>query len=219
LRDIGLVIVAAAIIGLVAVKLTGDYVVNSLATDPETRTAGHHAWRIVTALLRNSLYWQVVVGFLLVTASWLAGPRTYAFAARRALSPVLRERAYPYVALAVVTLVLLVSAPVQDFARLLFVAAIVGFLALGIEVLRAQTLREFPGGTGTISVVETRARMAKWLAAQRATLPAPRPREGGGSGAGTDLTSRLQALADLHASGDLTDEEYTAAKARVLAGE
>ena len=34
-----------------------------------------------------------------------------------------------------------------------------------------------------------------------------------------DLTSRLQELADLHAKGELTDEEYAAAKARVLAGE
>jgi len=31
-----------------------------------------------------------------------------------------------------------------------------------------------------------------------------------------DLTSRLQQLADLHARGELTDEEYAAAKARVL---
>jgi hypothetical protein len=218
LRDIGLVIAVAAIVGLVAVKLTGDYVVNSLATDPETRTAGHHAWRIVTALLRSSLSWQIVVGVLLVAASWLAGPRPYALAARRALSPVLRERAYPYVALAAVTLLLLVSAPVQDFARLLFVAAIAGFLALGIEVLRAQTLREFPDGAVTISIGETRARVARWLTAQRATLPASRPRAGGGGAAGTDLTSRLQTLAELHASGALTDEEYATAKARVLAG-
>ena len=34
----------------------------------------------------------------------------------------------------------------------------------------------------------------------------------------TDLTSRLASLADLHARGELTDEEYASAKAQVLAG-
>jgi Short C-terminal domain len=217
LRDIGLVIAAAAIVGLVAVKLIGDYVVDSLTTDTETRAAGHDAWHIVTALLRSSLYWQVVVGILLVAAAWLAGPRAYASGVRRAVSPLLRGRAYPYVGLAIVTLVLLVSAPVQDFARLLFVAVIVGFLAVGIEMLRAQTLREFPDTVGTFSFADTRARLTEWLAAGRTAWPTTRPREGTGPPQ-TDLTSRLQALAELHASGALTDEEYTAAKARVLAG-
>ncbi len=41
--------------------------------------------------------------------------------------------------------------------------------------------------------------------------PAPAP-------AGTDLTSQLNQLAQLHASGVLTDEEFAAAKQKVLAG-
>jgi hypothetical protein len=35
----------------------------------------------------------------------------------------------------------------------------------------------------------------------------------------TDLSARLSGLAELHGRGELTDEEYAAAKARVLAGE
>ncbi len=41
--------------------------------------------------------------------------------------------------------------------------------------------------------------------------PAPAP-------AGTDVTSQLNQLAQLHASGVLLDEEFTAAKQKVLAG-
>ncbi len=41
--------------------------------------------------------------------------------------------------------------------------------------------------------------------------PAPAP-------AGTDLTSQLNQLAQLHASGVLSDEEFAAAKQKVLAG-
>ncbi len=33
-----------------------------------------------------------------------------------------------------------------------------------------------------------------------------------------DLTAKLQQLADLHAQGVLTDEEFAAAKAKLLAG-
>jgi hypothetical protein len=35
----------------------------------------------------------------------------------------------------------------------------------------------------------------------------------------TDLVSRLTALAELHKTDELTDEEYASAKARVLAGD
>ena len=36
--------------------------------------------------------------------------------------------------------------------------------------------------------------------------------------AGDDLTAKLQQLADLHAQGVLTDEEFSAAKVKLLAG-
>jgi hypothetical protein len=35
----------------------------------------------------------------------------------------------------------------------------------------------------------------------------------------TDVASRLTALSELHAKGELTDDEFTSAKARVLAGD
>jgi hypothetical protein len=219
LRGIGVVVAAAAIVGLVAAKVTGDYLVGSLTTDSESRSAAHDTWHIVTGLLRSSLYWQVVVGVLLVAAAWLAGPAAYAIAARRGLTPIVRERAYPYVAVAVVALVLLVSAPVQDFARLLFVLVIIGLLVVGVEALRAQTLREFPDTAGSISLGEARTRVTRWIAEQRAGWPVTSPRAAAAGAPATDLTSRLQALADLHAGGALTNEEYAAAKARVLAGE
>jgi hypothetical protein len=41
--------------------------------------------------------------------------------------------------------------------------------------------------------------------------PAPAPAQ-------DDLTARLQQLADLHAQGVLTDEEFSAAKVKLLAG-
>jgi hypothetical protein len=212
-RNAGVVVAAAAVVGLVAVTMTGSYIVDALATDTDTRAAADDAWGIVTKLLRSALWWQIVVGVLVVLATWLAGPSRYALTGRQLAAPVLRERLYPYAALAIVGLVLLVSAPVQDFARLLFVAVIVGVLAAGIEVLRRQTLHEFPEGAAGFSIVEARTKVTSWIEAQRTgRAVAQRP-------AGADLATRLQTLAELHASGALTDEEFATAKARVLAGE
>jgi hypothetical protein len=50
-------------------------------------------------------------------------------------------------------------------------------------------------------------------AAQPVIAPAPAP-----SPAGNDLTPQLNQLAQLHASGVLSDEEFSAAKQKVLAG-
>ena len=49
---------------------------------------------------------------------------------------------------------------------------------------------------------------------QAAPAPAAAPASGGGS----DTVSRLQELASLHASGVLTDDEFAAAKQKVLSG-
>jgi hypothetical protein len=46
---------------------------------------------------------------------------------------------------------------------------------------------------------------------ETAPAPAPAPAPGGG-----DTIARLTQLAELHTSGALTDEEFTAAKAQVL---
>ena len=88
--------------------------------------------------------------------------------------------------------------------------------AAWIEVARRQTLHEFPD-TGAPTVVDdARAKVSDWFESRRAAsaareASAPPP-------ASTDVASRLSSLADLHARGELTDEEYASAKAQVLAG-
>ena len=55
--------------------------------------------------------------------------------------------------------------------------------------------------------------------AQGAAPPVPSPREepgAGGSAAGSSVSGQLDELARMHASGALTDAEFSAAKARVL---
>jgi hypothetical protein len=52
-----------------------------------------------------------------------------------------------------------------------------------------------------------------------APAAAPAPAPAAVPGAGSDTVARLQELASLHASGVLTDDEFAAAKQKVLSGE
>ncbi len=98
--------------------------------------------------------------------------------------------------------------------RSAFALAALGVLWL--EAMRAQTLREYPDTSGSELLEETRSRLSSWWETQRAQVVKPQvvPEQGGVS-----VTARLGELADLHARGALTDEEFAAAKTRVLAGE
>jgi hypothetical protein len=78
---------------------------------------------------------------------------------------------------------------------------------------------------GTAAVVGRRsaerqeASAQQQQAEQQQAAPAPAPQATPAPApAGNDLTSQLNQLAQLHASGVLTDEEFSAAKQKVLAG-
>jgi hypothetical protein len=222
-RGIGWVVVVVGLVGLAAARLTRNYVVNSLVERRDDRAAAGDAWNILTELMRGSFRLMVVVGLLFVVAAWLAGPGRRALTVRGWLAPALQNRAWAYVALAIVALVMLFTPSVLDFTRLLVVALIAALGATWIELTRRQTLREFPDAGGTAFLTDTWERVTSWWDEQRAAAkertaapvavatPAPAP--------ATDVSSRLTALAELHAKGELTDAEYASAKARVLAGD
>ena len=214
-RAIGMAVLLSGVLGLVVSRLTGRYVVDSLATDSQSRDAGQSAWDIVTELLRGSFRLQIAIGLLVLLGAWIAGPSLWAVGVRRALAPALRRRGIAYGAVAVVALVVLLSGPVDDFARLLGELVVFGVVAAWIEWMRRQTLVEFPDATGPAFLSDAREQVGEWMQGRR-TAPAG---AGGSAPEQLDLTARLRELAELHARGELTDEEYAAAKQRVLAGE
>jgi hypothetical protein len=201
------------------VNVAGWYIVRSLADDGESTDAGGSAWDIVTELLRGSFRLQALVGLLLLLAAWLAGPSPLAVAMRRTLAPFLALRRYAYGALALFALFLLLIGEVTDFAELLGRVVLIGLLAAWIEWMRRQTRAEFPDITAPVLLSGAGTQVAEWLQSRRTAVPAPRGPVGNPVEPPVDLTTRLQQLADLHARGELSDAEYAAAKARVLAGE
>jgi len=211
-RGIGATLAVVGLVGLVAARLTRNYVVDALVASHDDRQAANNAWNILTDLMRSSFRLMVVVGLLFLIAAWLAGPGRRAVSVRRGLAPALENRVWAYVVLALVVLFLFFTSEVSDFARFLVLVLLAALGATWIELTRRQTLTEFPdAGDGTL-IADTRARMAGWWDSVRSpggTTAAP----------ATDVAGRLASLADLHAQGHLTDEEYASAKARVLAGD
>ena len=149
MRRIGITLLVVGLVGLVAVNVVGNYVVDSLVAATENRAAAGSAWDILAELLRSSFRWLVVGGILFLVAAWLAGPGRRAVAVRRVLAPALRERVWGYAALAVFAFLLLFTGPAGDFARYLAVLTLVALGAAWIEQTRTQTLREFPDASAS----------------------------------------------------------------------
>lgn len=210
-RDLGIAVFLSGVFGLLAVNAGGWYLVGELTADQEAHAAGDNAWDILTELLRGSFRLQLVIGLLFLLAAWIAGPGARAVSVRRALAPGLKRRRYAYGALAVVAVVVLASGEVDDFARLLAELVVIALVAVWIEWMRRQTTVEFPDAAAPAVLVDLRAQLAE----RRRRSPAAATTRSDV----VDLTARLEQLAALHARGELTDEEYAAAKARVLGGD
>jgi hypothetical protein len=132
------------LIVLVVRRFAGDYLVNALVNNPDEKQPVKAAWAIGTELLRNVGINALVYGIVIVFAAWLAGPSRPATWVRRVLAPTMRER--PLVVYGVVALgllLLLLSGP-TDAQRIFPLIILFGFAFLGTEVLRRQTMREFP---------------------------------------------------------------------------
>jgi hypothetical protein len=211
LRGVGITTVVVGVLGLLASHLTRNYVVESLVKQRDTRPAASNAWDILTELMRSSFRLMIVVGILFIVAWWLAGYGRTAIAFRQTLAPVLRGRWWAYGVLAVIGVILLLTGPVSDFARYLVVALLLVLGVVWIELTRRQALREFPDAGGAVILDDARTKVGGWWDARQARAEAP--------AASADVSARLANLTSLHAQGALTDEEFAAAKARVLSGE
>jgi hypothetical protein len=139
--------VSLLIVGLLILlvrRLAGNYVVDALTSNLDTKRAVSATWAIGTELLRNVGINVLVYGAGIVFAAWIAGPSRPAVWVRRVSAPTIRDR--PYILYAVVTfilLVVLVTGP-TDATRVYPLLVLFALAFVGTEVLRRQTLREFP---------------------------------------------------------------------------
>lgn len=132
------------LIVLVVRRLGGTYLVNTLTSDTTGRRAGHAAWVIGTELLRNVGINAVIYGVVIMFAAWIAGASRPATWIRRSLAPTMKNHPSVIYAIVAVILLLILLAGPTDAQRIYPLLILFAAAFAGTEVLRRQTLREFP---------------------------------------------------------------------------
>lgn len=171
LRSVGFAFIVLGLAVAVARGLAGDAVVSALASTAAVEPAVNDTWEIGTSMLSDGAGAMVFYGIVIVIGAWLAGPMGLARGARQEIAPLLNTRGTAYASLLALLLLLFWWAPTEGFHRLPIALLIVALFVLGIELLRRQTVAEFPGATW-----ESGSR--RWR--ERARSVTDRRRDGGG---------------------------------------
>jgi hypothetical protein len=204
LRAAGFGLALAGGLALVARSFAGDAVVDALASTESVRPAAEATWSISTSLLEEAASATLAYGVVLILAAWLAGPTRLATGIRGALAPYLREPSYAYGAWAVIALILLAWGPTPALRRAIPALILIGLLALGVEMLRRQTAREFPDASREESIARMRERFSGMTSRGAKGAPA------------AGRVDQLERLARLHDSGALNDAEFEREKTALL---
>ena len=213
LRTTGWCFVGIGLVTLLARRVLGNYIVNTLVKNPSNKTAVHDVWTISTTMLYDIAVALFIFGLILVVAAWLAGHTRPATALRHAMAPTLRERpAVAYITVYGGLLLLIVWGPAPATRQLGYIAAFAVLLGLGVHSLRRQTAGEFPDAQPGEAMNAIRS----WYAERHAPATvAPAPAGAGGNGS---RVTELERLARLHDSGSLTDAEFATEKAALRNG-
>lgn len=202
-RAMAVGIVLTGILVLIARTLAGRYILDHLVTSDSVRPAVSNAYDILTRLLSGAGWTVILIGAIALLGTWFSGPGRRSTATRSALAGYLRRPGIAYGALVLAYLVLLWWQPTPQFGYARNVLIFFGLALVGMEALRRQTAREFPDAEPA----------SLFAGLGRGTLATARARR-----APHGPTSELERLAALHTSGALNDQEFAAAKDRLLAG-
>ena len=204
---IGFILIGIAV--LVARNLAGTAVVDSLASTAAAEPAATSTWEIGTSLLRDSGVAMIAYGIVIVFGAWLAGPGSIGATARRAITPLLRERGVAYAVLAAIVGIVFWWGPTEGTRRLIPSLVLIALLVAGLEALRWQAISDFPEETWE-------RRSERW----RASLSRVGHRQPSRAkvAAGSEVRlQQLERLARLRDAGILSVEELEREKARILA--
>lgn len=213
LRAVGFAFAVVGILVLLVHGLAGDAVTTSLADTAAAEPAVDATWSIATELLVATAQTIIAYGVIIVIAAWLAGPTSVATAARRGITPYLRQPRVAYGVLALLLVLLFWWDPFVSTHRLIPSLLLIAVLVLGVEVLRRQVIREFPDEVTTWSPEGTAQRIAARMREGRerragAVPPAASPEE--------QRLAQLERLGKLRESGVLSEQELAEEKKRIL---
>ena len=209
LRAAGIGFILIGIAVLVARSVAGTAVVDSLATTAAAEPAASATWDIATSLLRDSGVAMIGYGFVILFGAWLAGPGSIGATARRAITPVLRERGVAYAVLAAIVGLVFWWAPTPSTQRLIPSLILIVLLIAGMEALRWQAIRDFPEETWERRSQRWQASLARVGRKEPSAPKKVSPEE---------RLEQLERLARLQDAGVLSPEELEREKTRILTG-
>jgi hypothetical protein len=194
IRNIAWSLVIIGLLILAIRRVVGNAVIDNLVEAESVRAAASDVWTVLTSLLAQSAAAGIFVGLVTVLAMWFSGPGARATAGRKWLAPAFRDHALiVHGTLAAVLLLSLAWGPAGTPRRFLAVVILVILAFVGLEILRRQTVRDFPNAVAHYDF--------RW------------PRRGSGGPLADERVESLERLAALHERGALTDEEYETEKA------
>jgi hypothetical protein len=203
---IGFIVIGIAV--LLGRSLAGTAVVDSLTNTAAAEPAASAAWSIGTSLLRDSGAAMIGYGIVIVFGAWLAGPGSVGATARRAITPVLRDRGVAYVVLAAIIGLVFWWSPTEGTRRVIPSLILIALLIAGTEALRRQAITDFPEETWERRSERLRASLAR-VGHREARAPE--------AVSGEERLQQLERLAKLREAGVLSPEELEREKARILA--
>jgi hypothetical protein len=220
---VGIDLVIAGLVVLVARNVAGDQIVNALASTEAARPAADAAWTIGTRLLSDIGQSILIVGLAVMVAASLAGERRPAVAFRRAAAPWFRERPLATYGIVIAILLLIVLwGPIPATRKPIPVLILFVLVWLGVEALRRQAAVEFPDAQFGDAMSGMRERTENWRN-RRHQREAPPPAAPMAGGAGPPVLwsqderlSQLERLVALREAGALTEAEFAFEKATLM---
>lgn len=144
LLGVGVSVLVVGLLILVVRRFAGNYLVDALNNNPDAKGAVSATWAIGTELLRNTGINAVIYGIVIIFAAWIAGASRPATWTRRTLAPAMRDHpVWIYGAVTLVLFLVLLAGP-TDAQRIFPLLILFALAYVGVEVLRRQTVREFP---------------------------------------------------------------------------
>ncbi|HUA45224.1 MAG TPA: SHOCT domain-containing protein [Solirubrobacteraceae bacterium] len=210
LMTIGFAALFAGLIVLFTRRVLENQIPLSLTDDTSLRPAIRATIAISTDLLKEVATGVMFAAVILVIAAWFAGPGRFPRTAREGIAPFLRERPVATYAITVGLLALLfLWNPIPATGTPAGILTFTVLALIGTEVLRRQTFVEFPEAR---SGAARQAMSARWASMRNR----PPRAQAAPAGAQPTTAEQLKQLAELRDSGELTPEEYGAAKAQLL---
>jgi hypothetical protein len=144
MRLIGISAVVGGLLVLVVRRLSGSIIVDRLSPAESVKVAAGNAWEILTSALRDGGLTLLFLGVAMLVAVWLVGPSRSGTATRRWLAPFLARWEIAFGAAAAFLLLLVWWGPVIQTRQWRAVIAGAIVLAIGVELFRRETRKEFP---------------------------------------------------------------------------